>query len=102
MGRYRIAAIAQSDLDSVWDYIGISQGQPDAAHRQLELLRQRFSLLGEYPLLGERREELRPLLRSHVVGSYVILYYPLGNGIEVVGVVHAARDLAAVFRSGDR
>jgi hypothetical protein len=32
------------------------------------------------------------------VGNYVILFRPAKRGVEIVQVVHAARDLRAVFR----
>jgi plasmid stabilization system protein ParE len=31
-------------------------------------------------------------------GNYVILYRPTDDGIDIVQVVHAARDLGNVFR----
>lgn len=36
-------------------------------------------------------------LRSHPHGNYVIFYRPIGDGIEIVRVLHGARDIDAAF-----
>jgi len=36
-------------------------------------------------------------LRSFPVGSYVIFYRPMENGVEIVRVLHGARDLPPLF-----
>ena len=49
------------------------------------------------PLMGRARDELLPGLRSMPFGRYVIFYEPLSDGIDVVRVLHSARDIDAVF-----
>ncbi len=102
MSHYTIAPLAREDLQSIWDYIGIQNDSPVAATHLLEKFHETFALLGARPLLGQLREDLRLRLRTFVVGSYVVLYYPLRDGIEVVGVVHGARDIESMFQSGQR
>jgi toxin ParE1/3/4 len=102
MNRYFISPRAEADLQAIWDYIGIEQQSPDAARNQLGRLHEKLATLASQPLMGELREDLRPGLRIFVADSYVILYYPLNDGIEVVGVVHAARHIEWLFRSGQR
>ncbi len=36
-------------------------------------------------------------LRGFIVNDYIVFYYPLENGIEIVRVVYGKRDLGAVF-----
>jgi hypothetical protein len=49
------------------------------------------------------REPSAPGLRSFPFGRYVIFYVPLDDGIDVVRVLHAAREIDAQFdRPGDR
>jgi toxin ParE1/3/4 len=36
-------------------------------------------------------------LRSHPVGNYVIYYREMKTGIEIVRVIHGARDVAKAF-----
>jgi len=43
-------------------------------------------MLRDRPLVGRARPELTAELRSFPVGSYIIFYLPLPNGIELVRV----------------
>lgn len=43
--------------------------------------------------MGRLRQELRPGLRSFPVGNYLILYYPIPEGIAILRIIHGARDL---------
>jgi toxin ParE1/3/4 len=52
--------------------------------------------------MGQLRDDLRPDLRTFAAESYVILYYAMKEGIEVVGVVHGAQDIEAMLRRGER
>jgi toxin ParE1/3/4 len=97
MNRYKITPAARSDLDEVWDYLGVQKENPTAAYRQVEMLYDKFSLLAANPLLGEVRNDLGPDLRSFVARKYVVVYRVIGGRIEIVRVVHAARDIRAVF-----
>jgi toxin ParE1/3/4 len=45
--------------------------------------------------------ELRPDLRSHAVGRYVMFYRGIRGGIEVVRVLHDIRDIDQVFAAGE-
>ena len=56
----------------------------------------------DHPLAAEARPDLAPGLRASPVGNYVIFYRPIHDGIEVVRVLHGARDIPAVFRKGRR
>jgi toxin ParE1/3/4 len=49
--------------------------------------------VGRNPNIGRARPELRPDLRSFPYGGYLILYRAVADGVEIVRVVHAARNL---------
>ena len=57
----------------------------------------RFETLPGNPLIGRARPELLIDLRSLPFGRYVIFYLPRKRGIEVVRVLHGARDLKPLF-----
>jgi toxin ParE1/3/4 len=59
----------------------------------------KLRLLAEQPNIGRVRDELAKDMRSFPLGRYVIFYVVLPNGIEVVRVLHGARDLAVIFQS---
>jgi toxin ParE1/3/4 len=91
MSHFRLAPLAQDDLDGIFDYT--SRDSVSAADRFLEELKQRFRLLASQPLLGEVRDEIAFGLRGFSAGNYVIFYRPIRSGIEVARVIHAARDI---------
>jgi toxin ParE1/3/4 len=93
-GKLEISRPAREDLDEIWFFI--AQDNLSAADRFVDFLMDRFPLLAASPRMGRKRDELAPGLRSFPVKSYVILYRLVGNGVEIVRVVHGARDLQRV------
>ena len=49
------------------------------------------------PMMGRGREELAPGVRSFAFGKYVVFFSPLPDGIDVVRVLHGARDIEATL-----
>ncbi|XSG85853.1 MAG: type II toxin-antitoxin system RelE/ParE family toxin [Methylohalobius sp. ZOD2] len=90
---------ANRDLLEIWDYI--ANDSLDRADGLIATFDRKFRMLAEQPETGRRREELAENLRSLAVGRYVIFYRPIPNGIEVVRVLHGARDLYAFFPDDD-
>src|SRR5262245_49849513 len=97
MPRLVVAPEAGRDLRGIRDYI--ARDNPEAARRVMTRLRDLARLLAGALALGRRRPELGRDLRSFVADSYVLFYHPLpgGSGIELVRVLHGARDLDALF-----
>ena len=54
-------------------------------------------MIADSPMIGRTREELAPGLRSFPVGNHVIFYRSVKNGIEVIRVLHGARDIEFLF-----
>jgi len=48
--------------------------------------------------MGKTRDHLSPGLRSFSVASYQTFYRIVPGGIELVRVLHGARDLNALFK----
>jgi toxin ParE1/3/4 len=95
MSHYRVSEAAKTDLQEIWLFI--AQDHPNAANRFIRVLISRFPKLASLPHMGRQREELSPRLRSFPVGRYVIFYRPIEDGIEVVRILHGARDLPPLF-----
>jgi toxin ParE1/3/4 len=95
MNQYRVSDAARSDLDEIWSYI--AQDNMDAADRFIRAIVSRFPRLAAMPHLGREREELAARLRSFPVGNYVIFYRPMENAVEMVRVLHGARDFPPLF-----
>ncbi len=98
MATFRITPEACSDLDQIWDYIGIQNDSPGAADTLMEKFEKQFILLAAHAHLGTARDDLARNLRMFPVQRYVVLYCPTETGIDVVQIVHSARDLQSVFR----
>ena len=95
MARVRITPLAELDLEEIWFFI--AQDDPVAADRLLDLLENKCNLLADNPQMGPARADIAKDLRYHPVGNYLLLYCVISGGIELVRVVHGARDLANLF-----
>jgi len=94
----RIIRTKTADRDLLEIAAYIARDNPPAADALIDTFHEKFSLLSEFPRLGQERPELAADLRSLPVGKYLILYRPLRDGILVLRVVHGARNLRRLFR----
>jgi toxin ParE1/3/4 len=86
---------AEIDLDNIWFYI--AQDSPKNADRFLDLIQEKCELIADFPSLGESCAELVDGLRSFPVGNYLIFYFPLEDGADIVRVMHGSRDVNTLF-----
>lgn len=91
MKELRVSDDAKADLLEIWLYI--SEKNESAADRITEGITAKYELLLEFPEMGRSREALGLGYRSFVVGSYVIYYRLIEEGIEISRVVHGSRDI---------
>ena len=89
---------AEQDLDEVWFYIALDNVV--AADNLLDNIDSSCQLLAMQPQAGRLRPELAPELRSFPVARYVVFYRPQDDGVEVVRVLHSARDIEAISEEG--
>ena len=90
---------ALQDLADIWAYI--ADDNPSRADAFADLIDEKLQALARHPRMGRVRSELSADLRSFVVGRYVIFYLPLRNGIDIVRVIHGARDIQTIFLEDD-
>ena len=95
MSRLFFSPASRRDLLQILDYI--AQDNPQAATRFVDQIEQKCHSLAESPDMGFPRNELLPQLRVWPVGNYLVFYRPADDGIEVVRVVHGARDIPKLF-----
>ncbi len=86
---------ALEDLAEIWAYI--ADDRPRQADAFAAAIDREIRGLARRPLIGRARPELLTDLRSLPFGRYVIFYLPRNRGIEVVRVLHGARDLTPLF-----
>jgi len=63
----------------------------------IDKLYQAIQALGRQPGSGRHREELAPGIQSFPFGRYIIFYRAVTSGIEIVRVLHGARDIENIF-----
>ena len=95
MSRLLIRPEAKVDLDDIWFYI--AQDNPNNADWFLDQIQETSLSLANYPQMGTVRNELKADLRSHTIGNYLIFYFPLENGIDIVRVLHRSRNIGILF-----
>jgi toxin ParE1/3/4 len=95
--KHRISPRASADLIEIWSYIADdSVANADAF---LDRLYQSIQALARQPGLGRHREELAPGLHSNPFGRYIIFYRAVTDAIEIVRVLHGARDIESISKA---
>lgn len=96
MRRYVLTADARMDLAEIAAYI--RQDSPDAARRVVKSLQSAMAKLAERPGMGHIREDLAPTsLRFWPVYSYLVIYRPETRPIQILRVLHGARDVRSIL-----
>src|SRR5688572_13683408 len=79
-----------------------------AGLRFLDAAEQTFGRLAEWPRSGTRRrsnnsalKHMRSLPLPGRFKNYVAFYLPLADGVEIVRVLHGARDVRRIFEEED-
>lgn len=95
MARVVRRPLAGADIADIWDFI--AEDSITQADAWVDRLDGKLRLLATQPLMGRTRSELSSGLRSQPFERYVIFYEPLTDGIDVVRIIHSARDIQALF-----
>jgi plasmid stabilization system protein ParE len=99
--RYVLSEPATHDLDLIKSYLVEHAGVPVARH-VLREIRNALQFLATRPGVGHLREDLTDQpVKFWPVFSYLIIYNPASRPLEVLRVLHAARDVAAVLEHSD-
>jgi toxin ParE1/3/4 len=83
------------DLADIWAFI--AEDSMKHADRFAGLIDSQLRALARQPHMGRSRPELATGLRSFPVGRYVIFYVPIPKGVEIVRVLHGARDIESIL-----
>lgn len=93
---------ARLDLLEQFVYFG-EQANVELAERYFAAVDETCRQLVKHPKMGTLHDSgiarLRGMRRFPVIGfeKYLIFYLPLGNGIDVIRVLHGARDIDNLF-----
>lgn len=90
--RIRRRPLARADRLDIWLYIAADN--LSAADRLTDKLDDAVRRLSEFPEAGPLRPKLGPDIRLHPVDNFLIFYRIAGDAIEIVRILHAARDVS--------
>jgi plasmid stabilization system protein ParE len=92
MSRFVVTPDARADLFAIWEHI--ANDSIDAADKVIGQIEESFGRLAEMPGMGHFREDLLDQhFRFWSVYGYVIGYRWDVGPIQIIAVVHGARDL---------
>ncbi|MFH1301455.1 MAG: type II toxin-antitoxin system RelE/ParE family toxin [Planctomycetota bacterium] len=80
---------ANEDVLNIWSYI--AEHDTTAADQLIRRINDLLQQLAAHPGLGAKQEQLRKGLRCFPIGNYLIFYEPIENGIQVLRILHGAR-----------
>jgi toxin ParE1/3/4 len=86
---------AEAELVEIGAYIALDSERNAEAF--VTKLREKAMRIALNPRIYRMREDLAPGLRSAAFGNYLIVFRIIDGAIEVVRVLHGARDLPSLF-----
>jgi toxin ParE1/3/4 len=93
---YLLSKPAARDLESIQSYL-VKEAGKTVAKNVMRELRQAMRFLTVRPGAGHVREDLAEItVRFWPVYSYLVIYDPARNPIEIVRVVHGSQDVAGM------
>ncbi|MBZ5622417.1 MAG: type II toxin-antitoxin system RelE/ParE family toxin [Acidobacteriia bacterium] len=94
---YALSSYALSDLVEIWDYI--RQDDPDAADRVEAELLEKCESLARMPGQGHRRSDYTKANVLFVPAySYLIAYRPGTDPLQILAIIHGARQVRKVLK----
>lgn len=92
MKRIRITSPARNDLRQIRAYL--TKYSPEAASYITQEIRTRLALLADQPGIGHVRADLTSAdVLFFSVRSYMVIYRVTGSEVQILRVLHGARDL---------
>jgi antitoxin ParD1/3/4/toxin ParE1/3/4 len=99
MSRFSLTPAATADLVEIVDFLR-EEESPAAARRVLRKLRETMGRLAQIPGMGHLREDLADEpLKFWPVYSYLIIYRSETRPLQIVRVLHGARDVRRLLSS---
>jgi toxin ParE1/3/4 len=100
MSGYILSPESQEDIFEIWSYLAVEAGAELASQVESELFDD-FALLARSPGIGHKRQDLTkvPVLFYRAFPyQYMIIYRREKAGVEIVGVLHAKRDIKKILK----
>jgi toxin ParE1/3/4 len=100
--RYHVLPAADRDLDDQAGYLA-QEASLETALRFYDATGATFEKIARMPGIGQQRESANPRLmglrvwRVEGFENHLIFYRPANDGIEIVRVLHGARDIDSIL-----
>ena len=79
MKRFRVASLAEQDLDDIWYRIATQSSSIGIANGVIESIAEPFPLVASTPKAGTRRDEIESGVQGFPVGRYINYYRESGS-----------------------
>ena len=94
MPKYTLSPKALNHIQNIWDFIAAD----NAADRIVDELFAAFERLAEWPGIGHTRSDLTQVdVRFWTVRSYLIVYREKPLPVQIVAILHGARDIPSII-----
>ncbi len=90
--KYRIRALAQADLESIWLYT-CDEWSVAQADTYLKTLIQRFEWLAENPTPGKPRDDIKQGYFCFPEGMHLVFCIIKNSQVEIIGIPHQQMDI---------
>ncbi|HZR21218.1 MAG TPA: type II toxin-antitoxin system RelE/ParE family toxin [Verrucomicrobiae bacterium] len=101
MSQFLLAPAARSDILEIWNYYASEVGNAELADRMRDEIFKGIRAAARKPGIGHLRHDLADeSLRFWRVRKYLIIYRSQSKPIQVVRVLHGARDVHALLGEG--
>jgi plasmid stabilization system protein ParE len=98
MSKFILAPLAKTDISEIWNYYATEIGDPDLADRMSDEIFDGIRAAAKRPNSGHVRRDLATEpLRFWRVRKYLIIYRSELRPIQIVRVLHGARDVPAIL-----
>jgi toxin ParE1/3/4 len=97
--RWVIRPAAEKDLSDIWRYGADNWGIEQADH-YTDGLFALFDLLADFPEMAREHSEFTPPVRIHPSGAHLVIYCVEGQGVAIIRILHAHRNLTAYLLDG--
>lgn len=92
---------AREDLADIWSAVQERSGRESARRLTADLRGKCRDIAALSSQMGRPRDKLMPGARSVPHKGYLIFLRYLGGAVEVIAIIHGARDLDAAFKDRD-
>jgi toxin ParE1/3/4 len=100
LGEVRLSQLARRDLQEIWLHIAADKG-PHVADHWIDRIEARCRQLADFPESGPARPDIADDARMLVISRWLALYEITRDGVRIMRVVDAVRNLGELDLSGE-